>query len=125
VSDAQLAGGVLLLVPLAALIARCCLLTRAVSTIDALAWRLPIGGAHSGERAARFVDGIGRRVRARCLTKALVLHAVLNRMGTASQLVVGASLQSGRLRSHAWVERNGQSLLGSTAEWMTVWRISS
>ena len=124
-SDVQLAGIVLLLLPFAALTARRRLLPRAVATIDALAWRLPVAVCQNGERAARLVDGIGRRVRARCLTKALVLHAVLNRLGTASQVVVGASIQSGQLRSHAWVERDGQSLLGSTAEWTTIWRISA
>ena len=125
VSDVQLAGSVLLLVPFAALTARRCRLPHAVSSTDAFAWRLPIDGSLSGERAARLVDGIGRRVRARCLTKALVLHAVLNRLGTASQVVVGASLDTGQLRSHAWVERDGQSLLGSTAEWTTIWRVGS
>lgn len=124
-SDVQLAGIVLLLLPFAALTARRRLLPRAVATIDALAWRLPVAACQNGERAARLVDGIGRRIRARCLTKALVLHAVLNRLGTASQVVVGASIQAGQLRSHAWVERDGQSLLGSTVEWTTIWRITA
>ena len=125
VSEVPLAGSVLLLVPFAALTARRRRLPHAVSTTDAFAWWLPIGGSHNGERATRLVVGISRRVRARCLTRALVLHAVLNRLGTASDVVVGASLQGGQLRSHAWVERNGQSLLGSTAEWTTIWRIGS
>jgi hypothetical protein len=124
VTDARLAGSVLLLVPFAAMIARRRQLPHAVSSTDALAWRLPLGSP-SGERAARLVDGIGRRVRARCLTRALVLHAVLNRLGMASQVVVGTSLQEGLLRSHAWVERDGRSLLGSTAEWTAIWRIGS
>jgi len=124
-SDLPFAGSVLLLMPFAALTARCCRLPRAVSITGAFARRLPMLGSQSGERAARLVDRVARLGRARCLTKALVLHAVLNRLGTASQLVVGASLQAGRLRSHAWVERDGHSLLGSTAGWTTIWRIGS
>jgi len=125
VTDVRLAGSVLLLVPFAAMIARRRRLPHAVSSTDALARRLPLGGSSGGERAARLVDGIGRRVRARCLTRALVLHAVLNRLGMASQVVVGTALQEGQLRSHAWVERDGRSLLGSTAEWTAIWRIGS
>lgn len=125
VFDVQLAGSVILLVPFAAWTARRCRLPHAVSRIDAFASRLPISGSQSGPRAARLVEGIARRVRARCLTRALVLHAVLTRLGTPSQVVVGAALQDGQFRSHAWVERDGQSLLGSTAGWTTIWRVGS
>jgi hypothetical protein len=39
-------------------------------------------------------------------------------------VVVGAAFHGGELRSHAWVERDGKSVLGSTAGWTTVWKSS-
>jgi hypothetical protein len=122
--ERALAAASLLLVPLAALLGRTLHMSRALKTTAAAARVLPIAGNSAG-RAAIIVDGAGSCLRARCLTKALVLHAVLERLDLPSQVVVGAAFSGGALRSHAWVERDGKSLLGSTDGWTTIWKSST
>ena len=124
-SDAVVAAAALLLVPFAAASSRLVPLPRAVSIMSRLARWLPIGARPGDQQAARVVNGATSRVGARCLTRALVLNAVLSRTGIPSQVVVGTSSHGGQLKSHAWVERNGESLLGSTAGWTAMWRSAS
>jgi hypothetical protein len=124
-SDAVVAAAALLLVPFAAATGRLVPLPRAVSIMCRLARWLPIGPRPGDQQAARIVNGATSRVGARCLTRALVLNAVLSRTGIPSQVVVGTSSHGGQLKSHAWVERNGESLLGSTAGWTAMWRSAS
>jgi transglutaminase superfamily protein len=124
-SDAVVVAEALLLVPFAAASSRLAPLPRAVSIMCRIAQWLPIGPRDGGHETARIVNGATSRVGARCLTRALVLNAVLSRTGIPSQVVVGASRHDGQLKSHAWVERDGESLLGSTAGWETVWRSAS
>ena len=124
-SDAVVAAAALLLVPVAAASSRLVPLPRAVSIMCRLARWLPIGPRAGDRQAARIVNGATSRVGARCLTRALVLNAVLSRTGIQSQVVVGTSSHGGQLKSHAWVERNGESLLGSTAGWTAMWRSAS
>ena len=112
-----------MLVPVAAVMGRIVRLQRAVELTSMVARWLPCGDLADDRHTAEIVSDTATRLGARCLTKALVLHAVLECTGRDSHLVVGASLQDGQLRSHAWVERDGESLLGSTAGWATVWRI--
>jgi hypothetical protein len=124
-SDAAVAAAALLLVPFAAASSRLVPLPRAVSIVCRLARWLPLGPRSGDQQSARIVNGATSRVGARCLTRALVLNAVLSRTGIPSQVVVGASSQGGQLNSHAWVERDGESLLGSTAGWTAMWRSTS
>lgn len=125
-SDAVVAAAALLLVPFAAASSRLVPLPRAVSIMCRLARWLPIGPRPGNQQeAVRIVNGATSRVGARCLTRALVLNAVLSRTGIRSQVVVGTSSHGGQLKSHAWVERNGESLLGSTAGWTAMWRSAS
>jgi Transglutaminase-like superfamily len=124
-SEAVLAGAALLLVPLAAASSRLVRLPRVVSIMCRLARCLPISPQAGDQETTRIVNGATSRVGARCLTRALVLHAMLSRAGVPSQVVVGASSRGGQLRSHAWVERDGESLLGSTADWKAMWRSAS
>jgi hypothetical protein len=141
-SDGVVVAAALLLVPIAAASSRLVPLPRAVSIMCRLARCLPMAGVRSCPSTfhvevqeltptarivttARIVNGAALRVGARCLTRALVLNAVLSRTGIRSQVVVGASSHGGQLKSHAWVERDGESLLGPTAGWTPIWRSAS
>jgi transglutaminase superfamily protein len=52
---------------------------------------------------------------ATCLTQALALHRLLARFGYASVVQVGVQRCDGHFSAHAWVEHEGQSFLGSSA----------
>ena len=132
-SDAVVVAAALLLVPFAAASGRLVPLPRAVAFMRRVARWLPACGVRSCistsdveiQDLTPIVNGTTARVGARCLTRALVLNAVLSRKGIPSQVVVGASTDGGQLKSHAWVERDGESLLGSTAGWTAMWRSAS
>ena len=121
-SGAALAGAALLLVPVAAISSRVVRLPRAVSLVCRLARWLPIVLMEDSDETARIMNGAAARIGARCLTRALVVHAVLSRAGIPSCVVVGASRRGAQLESHAWVERDGEPLSGSTGDWLTMWR---
>jgi hypothetical protein len=104
----QAAGGLLL--------ARALLATAGFArTRAALAWlaRLPLLPSLSGSvretstATARLVYAAGARfpLRATCLQKALVLHALLRRQHVAAELRIGVRVVGGRLEGHAWVEQ--------------------
>lgn len=57
-------------------------------------------------RAARYVP-VGT-----CLTQALATKMLLARRGVACEVRFGARKSGERLEAHAWVERNGQAILG-------------
>jgi hypothetical protein len=122
--ERALAAAAVLLVPAAALMGRALHVSRASRVTTALAAALPIGNVGAG-RAAMIVNAASSLLRARCLTRAIVLHAVLERLGVESQVVIGASFRDGEFRSHAWVEREGKSVLESTAGWTAVWKSST
>ena len=44
---------------------------------------------------------------ASCLTRSLLLHWLLRRFGTASDLRIGVRFEQGKLAAHAWVEKDG------------------
>ena len=51
--------------------------------------------------------------RGRCLASALAADALLDRAGVPHRIVIGVATPApGILESHAWIERNGQVLLG-------------
>jgi hypothetical protein len=56
------------------------------------------------------VAATARLLRARCLTRSLVLEAMLRRAGIDAELKVGARREGQRWRAHAWVEWQGQPL---------------
>jgi len=47
-----------------------------------------------------------------CLKKALVLYALLTRIGFDLQLLIGATKIEGKLDAHAWLEHQGRVILG-------------
>jgi hypothetical protein len=70
------------------------------------------------ERIAWAVEVAARRVpRATCLVRALAAQALLARHGHASQLRLGVARGAGRaFEAHAWLEGNGQVLIGGGTE---------
>ena len=85
----------------------------------------PIGSGVASltpDRVATLVEWVGSVLSARCLVRALVLHAVLSRRGEPSEVVVGAApdgpapgVRGGGLLAHAWVEHQGTVLMGAAA----------
>jgi hypothetical protein len=65
------------------------------------------------ERSACYVP------RATCLTRALAAQFLLTRHGIRATLRLGVNLQqNSQLKAHAWLEANGQILLGGDVEGM-------
>jgi hypothetical protein len=60
------------------------------------------------EVASRYFPG-----GVRCLTRALAAQVLLSRQGYSSQLRIGvAKDEVGQLEAHAWIEREGQAIIG-------------
>jgi hypothetical protein len=75
------------------------------------------------ERVAAIVDAVLTLMGARCFTKALVLHRMLGRRGVHTEPVLGVARHEGALAAHAWLERNGQVLIGAGArDYTALWR---
>lgn len=64
--------------------------------------------AHLGRLVGRLL-GIGR-LKARCLTRSLVLFRLLRRSGLAVDLVIGIPWVPQSTDAHAWVELHGRDL---------------
>lgn len=97
----------ILLLPLAAVAVRCLRLDRAARLVAVA----PGPACAPGRaRAAALIDGVGRAIGASCLTRSVVLHALLVRQGGRPVIVIGAARVGGRLRAHAWVEHLGRSV---------------
>jgi hypothetical protein len=71
--------------------------------------------AVSSERITWMVEKISRQLPfIKCLGKALVSQAMLTRRGFSSQLMIGvAKDNNGKLEAHAWVEKQGQVIVGN------------
>lgn len=69
-------------------------------------------GAPDVERAAELVEAAARHhlVGTTCLTRALVLCALLRRRGRRARLVVGCARAEGGFEAHAWVEEGGRAV---------------
>lgn len=65
-------------------------------------------------RLSWLVEVAGRYnpVRATCLQKALVLSWFLGRRGIPTALRIGVARHEGRLKAHAWLDHDGQVILG-------------
>jgi hypothetical protein len=107
-----------------------------LATVRVALWVLPFGWVHGVVRALgrrrqsrngetppveRIVWAVGAAAllvpRATCLVRALAAQALLARRGYASQLRLGASGGPGRrFEAHAWIERNGQVLVGGPVD---------
>ena len=101
----------LVLTPVAMLSVRLFGLDRAARVVGGLFTRRA-DSSLSPVRTAALVNFAVARLAGRCLTKALVLQAVLSRRGVESSLLVGAATIEGCFRAHAWVEARGQVLIG-------------
>ena len=51
-----------------------------------------------------------------CLEKSLILFRILRRSGLDPELRIGTAKNDGRFEAHAWVEHQGQVLLGGPVE---------
>lgn len=71
-------------------------------------------GMPCAERIVWAVEVAARRLpRATCLVRALAAQALLARHGHASELRLGVARGAGRaFEAHAWLEANGQILIG-------------
>lgn len=64
------------------------------------------------ERVLRAVHAIAQRVpRATCLTRALAAMMMLARHGYPSTLRLGVAKEDDRVAAHAWLERDGVTIL--------------
>ena len=71
------------------------------------------GSDVSPARAARLVEtAAARSVASTCLTKALVLHELLQHRGVETELLISAKRADDRLEAHAWLRHGDQVLLG-------------
>lgn len=75
-------------------------------------------GMPSAERIVWAVEVAARRLpRATCLVRALAAQALLARHGHASELRLGVARGAGRaFEAHAWLEANGQILIGGATQ---------
>ncbi len=71
-------------------------------------------GSSSVPRLIWLVDVAGRfvPVKATCLEHALVLSWILGRRGIATTLRIGVCRQDRGIQAHAWLEREGEVILG-------------
>jgi Transglutaminase-like superfamily len=90
---------------------------RALSTFG-IRRRSPRGDALPVERIVWAVSAAARLVPgATCLVRALAAQILLARRGHASQLRLGAAGGLGRpFEAHAWIERDGQVLIGGPVD---------
>jgi len=116
----QIAAEACITAPVAALAVRALAPSRALRLFTPRVSRHP---ELSVARIAAIVDAVLTLARARCLTKALVLHNLLLKRGIASEVVVGVAIEDRSMRAHAWVERDGRVLIGAgEREYTTMWR---
>jgi hypothetical protein len=89
---------------------------RLLRGLDGLARRLPAPPADAAyrRRAAWAVGAVAGRLvpGGPCLTQALVLKFVLSRRGHPAVLRIGVAKESGLLHAHAWLESDGEVVIG-------------
>ena len=71
----------------------------AVPSVPRLAWLVEVAGRYAP-------------VAATCLKTALVLSWLLGRRGTQTELRIGVARHEGSLKAHAWLDYDGQAVLG-------------
>ncbi|MCU1335639.1 MAG: hypothetical protein JWO19_1220 [Bryobacterales bacterium] len=55
---------------------------------------------------------VTRRFSGTCLVNAVAAHALLHKHGHSSTVRVGAARKEGAFAAHAWVERDGEIVMG-------------
>jgi Transglutaminase-like superfamily len=76
-------------------------------------WRTPqISEEQCLTRLVWAVDVSGRYVGASCLQKTLALQWLLSRRGVPTRLWIGVQPGEATLRAHAWLEYDGQVIIG-------------
>jgi hypothetical protein len=100
------AGQAALLSAVAVLAVRCLGVERAAGVMSNRRPRERSCSTSAGE-ITRIAESVTAWLGARCLTQALVLQSLLARRGIRSAVVLGAALDAGRFRAHAWHERDG------------------
>ena len=90
---------------------------RTVHRVVASRARRP-AGRYSMQQIVWAIGAASRRVpRATCLTQAFAAALMLAANGHEATLRVGvAKDDDGRLRAHAWIESNGETILGDSRE---------
>ena len=84
--------------------------------LDRVAKRVvPAGSSAEEDEIVHALSSVNRRLGGTCLTNALVAEALLARYGYPATLRIGASRQDGGFAAHAWVERNGEVVIGGPA----------
>lgn len=78
-------------------------------------WIVPSGCTADEGEVLRALSVVNRRLGGTCLMNALAAQALLTRYGYPVTLRIGASLKDGGFAAHAWVERNGEVLIGGPA----------
>jgi hypothetical protein len=75
-------------------------------------WPMSRDGVPDPERAAELVEAAARHhlLGTTCLTRALVLCALLRRRGHYARLVLGCARPEGRFEAHAWVAYGSQAV---------------
>lgn len=120
------------------LVLRCCyLLIRAqwlvrvqpvreiIAGIDSRRSAVPGQQAIGPDAALRLLAGAGRRVRPRpaCLSMALCGYALLRERGVEASCVIGGRRTAQGFEAHAWLEREGEVLLGGPVSgYQPIWR---
>lgn len=109
------------LLPLAAMAVRACSPARAMRLMSTS--RAPTATWLPPRRVAAITDAVLTLARARCLTKTLVLQRILRRRGVETDVVVGVARDATALAAHAWLEWNGEILIGAgSTNFAPLWR---
>lgn len=106
----------------AALIAFARLAVRVVPMARVFAWanrpirRVRRFATNEAQWVAWSVETMGAKpwINALCLPRALATQAMLRRRGILSRLHLGVACDEGSLAAHAWVEVNGEVIVGAT-----------
>jgi hypothetical protein len=91
-------------------------LARLRPTLAFLAERIVPARCHAEEdEIVRALAAVNRRLGGTCLANALAAQALLQRYGYPVTLRIGASWKDGNFAAHAWIERNGDIVVGGPA----------
>lgn len=99
-----------LLLPVAALAVRGLRLERALRLVASVPLPSLGPGCEPAAPIAHVVHAVTSRLGGGCLTRAVVLHAVLTRRGRPAVVVIGTRRVGLAMRAHAWVELDGRVL---------------
>jgi hypothetical protein len=88
-------------------------------TLASLAVRVvPVSCSAAEDEIVRALSTVNRRFGGTCLANALAAQALLTRYGYPVTLQIGANWKDGNFAAHAWVERNGEVVIGGPASFV-------